>query len=675
MYLQNPPLPTQEFIDFCKKLGISTSEEELEFFEKEELLYPIARIDRPVEEEERIKFKKEDGLEYWRPLDLGLEKGETEVEKYKIQSYSSFYVFKEDLVGSYYKDLLLHWLEEGNLFDPATRTFQNWDTFRGEELEYERQKVVSFYSTFQIWQLVKIKQLNVVRFAHNHTDFSFEETDVISEEGKIYLTTNLKLKIEVYNKEDLRQLGTAYQPFEHKTELINDYKNRFNLKKKKEYLSRNGDFKKIMSFLLSVQSVYFPYAKSGSGKIQSSIDAQKWSDLSRNFKREEILEYLDLKIEEIASWYKIFAEEAQRILGIIRDDWIQLLKNISWDKKDKLEGNTRLGVEYLQWAVMLKRILEEHLKRKVLDIDEMSNIGYDDVLKFEPEQMNQNGFLRTLRNNKYSEQDKNYFYDRHKKMFYLANAFGLDYQPRVTIFVEGKSEEIVFPEIFEKQAGNKPEDLGIEFISINGISQFFGGETSLRNSQGSYDKKFISNFNHLASYNLNKWQIIPYFIGDEENNISHLLRSGIAISFNQKQYAYPKHWQYLWGITNKNIPFQGKDFEMANFSDDQIADVLREILKKQIKPSDVKEKRNSGQGIKHIDCNVESHKVEIVRRLVSNLYDEYEETQNSALLQRPIFNAINKIRELAVLNHPPVNRRIQLKNKEYIENELSKKQL
>ncbi|MHB1003990.1 MAG: TOPRIM nucleotidyl transferase/hydrolase domain-containing protein [Thermoleophilia bacterium] len=673
MYLQNPPLTTGKFIDFCRRLGIYISKEELEFFEKENLLYPIARIDRPVEEEEWLTFKKEDGKEYSRLADVGLKEGETEVERCKVRSYSTYNVFKEDVVGSYYKDLLLRWLEEGNLFDPSTREFQNWDTFHGETLDYDSQKIVSFYSTFQIWQLVNIKQLNTVRFTHNITNFHINDCNTYSEDGKVYLKASLELKINLYDEEETPQ--SEKSPHKSKQEnraLIDRFSKGLDIDEKKETWNRHDNFKKIFKFLLSVQSAYFPYAKSGSGKIQSSIDGKKWVEVKHNIDLEKILEECDLKIEEVANWYKLFSDKAQQILGIKRDDWIQLLKNISWSKKDELEGNTRLGVEYLQWAVMLKRILEEHLQKEVLDIDEMSNISGNDVLKFEPAKMNQFGSLRAFRNNKYSDQDKNYYYDRHKRIFYLANDFGLDYQPRVTIFVEGKTEEIVFPEIFEKYAGNKTEDLGIEFISINGISQFFGGETSLKNSHGSYDKKFISNFNHLASYNLNKWQIIPYFIGDEENNISHLLQSGIAISFNQKQYSHPIDWQYIWGLTNNNNPFQGKDFEMANFSNDEIADVLSEILIKEIKPSDVQAKRSSGQGIKQVCSEVVEHKVDIARKMVSNLFNKHKETKDDSLLQRPIFVVIDNIRELAIINHPPVSRDIQLKNKKYIQNELQK---
>jgi len=641
-YLQNPPMTTDKFIEFCKNLGIQTSKKELEYFEKEKLLFPIVRIERPVGEEERIKFKKDDGKEYWRPAKNGLQKGETEIERYKIKFYSS-YGFSE-----HNRDLLLNWVEEGNLFDPAIKIFQNWNTFLDEELEHDKQKIVSFYSGFQIYWLEILNK-------------SFSITlnlagDEINASSPIVL---------IDNRQGQGSFSLA---------KIDDFVARLKEVAKKEKLKEDYiKFNKFLMFLLFVQSAYFPYAKSGGGRIQITGDDKKWHKARRNFKLELVLNKIDLKIEDVTEWCKILSDKAQNLLGIKGDDWIQLWKNISWRKKDELEGRVRLGVEYLQWAVMLKRIIEEHLQKEILDIDEMSNIDTGDILQFDTEKMNQYAeFLRVNRNKRYSDNEKNYYHNRYKRLFYLANDFGLDYQPRVMAFVEGKTEEIVFPKIFEFRVGNKPEDLGIEFVNIEGISKFFEQKISIKSSNNKYHKGFINNFNHLVSYNLNKWQLIPLFIGDDENNITFLLNNGVSILFNQNQYPVPKDWQYIWGITNENKPFQGKDFEMANFTDEEIATVLSEKLQKQITVQQVEGKRNAGEGIKQIDTDVEKHKIEIAKRLYQNLFDKYEKERDKSVFERPIFKAIDKITNLAVLNHPPVDREIEIENKEYIEKELKK---
>lgn len=656
MYLQNPPLKTDKFIDYCKKRGVNTTEEELEFFEKEKLLFPIVRIDRPVGEEERIKFKKTDGKEYWRLAKDGLQDGETKIERHKIKFYSTYDVFKEDIIGKYHKDLLKNWLEEGNLFDPSTKDFKNWDSFIGEELEQEKEKIISFYSSFQIYWLEILKK-------------SFSIT--------LNLAGNEIKAISQFILIDNRQGSGSFSfqkmnDFAGKLEDVaakDPFRDFFDIENKKEKLKKDyQEFDKFLKFLLFIQSAYFPYAKLGGGTIQISGDDKKWHEMKRNFKLSDIFEKLDFKIEDISKWYKIFSGEAQKRLGIKRDDWIQLWKNIAWSEKDKIEGDIRLGVEYLQWAVMLKRIIEEELQREILDIDEVSNISPDNILKFESKKMNR--CVRATRNKKYSDQEKNYYHDRHKRLFYLANDFGLDYQPRVMVFVEGKTEETIFPDIFEQYIGNKPENLGIEFVDIGGISKFFGKKILIKDSNGKYKESFISNFNHLISYNLNKWQIIPFFIGDDENNISHLLQNGVSISFNQNDYSLSKNWQYIWGVANDSKPFQGKDFEMANFSDDEIAKVLSEILLKQINSVDVKSQRDQNNGIKQIDKQAENCKVRIARKLIINLFDEYGKMQDKSIFERPIFKAVDMIVNLAVLNHPPVDREIELKNRDYIEGEL-----
>lgn len=636
MYLQNPPMTTDKFINFCKKRGIQTTKEELEFFEKEKLLYPTIRV----------KF------------------------------YSRYDVFKEDIIGSYHNDLLLSWLEEGNLFDPSTKDFQSWGSFVGEELEHEKQKVVSFYSSFQIHWLEKIKQISTVKLTHNKTAFSFDDCEIAVKNGKVYLTANLNLKIEISDKEEIpTSRGESYKPLEHKEALIERFKSGFDLKTKKESLRKYDSFDKILQFFLSVQYVYFPYAKSGGGKIQITGDTKKWQEARRNFKLDDVLKKLDLKVEDIAKWYKVFSDEAQKILGVKRDDWIQLWKNITWSKKDKLKGNIRLGVEYLQWAVMLKRIVEEHLQKETLDIDEVSNIGWEDILKIDTGAKDKPMvILRHLRNKRYSDKDKNYYHDRYKRLFYLANDFGLDYQPRVTVFVEGETEKKTFPDIFEWLTGDKLENLGVEIIDIGGVDKFFGSKQSFKDPKKR--KIFVTNLVKLISYNFNRWQVIPFFIGDYgEGNVENALKDkNFVIKWGGVKYGIPEEWQFWWGESNGNKPFKGKDFETANFSDDEIAKVLSKILSKKIHPSDVRKQRNTGKGIKQVDEDVEKNgnKIKIAEKLIKNLFDKYEKTKDEKLFERPIFKALGKIGELANSNHPPVDRKIEVENRKYFKKKLQK---
>jgi hypothetical protein len=79
------PKSTDWFIKYCAERGISTSADQLESFERLGLFYPIARVRHPQ-------------APFW---------------------------FRNDQV----KKLFL----QGDIWEPATHTFQPWSTFRDEE--------------------------------------------------------------------------------------------------------------------------------------------------------------------------------------------------------------------------------------------------------------------------------------------------------------------------------------------------------------------------------------------------------------------------------------------------------------------------------------------------------------------------------------------------------------
>jgi len=55
-----------------------------------------------------------------------------------------------------------------------------------------------------------------------------------------------------------------------------------------------------------------------------------------------------------------------------------------------------------------------------------------------------------------------------------------------------------------------------------------------------------------------------------------------------------------------------------------------------------------------------------------NLFNRYKIEKKKEIFERPVFKVINIIRKLASLNHPPVNRKVELKNIEYFEGILKK---
>jgi len=712
-YLQNHPLEANEFENNCKERGIITDERELEFFEKEKLLFPILRIDLPV-----------------------IKKDEKEIDGFNTISYSS-YAF-----GVGYKKLLSNWLEEGNLYDPSIKPFKCWKNYKDD---IGRKKTVSFYSSYQIYWLSMLKRA----FSFN-INFIGDDIKVSSFLPNIYdFENNATFSII--------EMKVFYEKLKEVSEK-QTFKEYFNFKGKKEILEKEYKiFNQLLKFLINIQNIYYPFARSGSKTMSISGDQSKWFEMKKDFNLNNELNYLNLKIEDVARWYWILSNRSKEILGASGSDWAQLWKNISWDKKKKLEGNNRLGIDYLQWAVMLKRVIEEFLVREIPDIDEIINFGPGDVLKVKTNSWNcQQHSLRSIRNSRFLDIDledekllnsifkkivkpvvnkteleeefskfkkmgfyidwndkticfdekklnvKNFYHDKYKRLFYLSNSFKLDYQPRVIVFVEGKTEEKILPRIFKWHYGTTPDSLGIEFIDFKGVDQLLSTsknaeklrkllvdiEINVKQKIKSNENKktlnklikdfkkvdiVTSNWTSFLSYNLEKWQIFPFFLSDNEGNIKHFLQAETPISFMGKNYNVPQEWYYLWGVDNQNTPFTGDNFELANFSNHEITTAIKEILESAVEDEEVQKLREIKKGINALGPEVKYKKNEINEKLVDNMFNNYEKDQDDSSLKRPIFKVIKKITDLAPIRiQASPDRRVELMNINYIEKILSK---
>lgn len=431
--------------------------------------------------------------------------------------------------------------------------------------------------------------------------------------------------------------------------------------------------------------------------ISNAFDPDTWDEKRRKFDPKRELEALDLDIKIVLYYYHLFSTKTNYLLGEGRaHDWIQLWKSIRWDKKDLLEGSLRLGVEYLQWALMHKRFIEDYLGRDILDVDEIIRTDIDFALECDPNKITPGWNLRGYRNERLSDDNKSFYDDIYKRLFYLVNDFGLDYQPRVIVFVEGETEMEIMPEFFNWYLG-RPETLGIEFMNFEGVDKLLStSKTStdlkhliyaIQNDikdkaiSSNHLKKLnaminklkdidiiISNWTSFISYNLEKWQIIPFFVSDNEGNIKHFLESEYPIKYEYNNYNIPIDWKFLWGIDNNDKPFRGSSFEFANFSDNEIALAIGEIAQEKIDEKEVKLIRDNGKGVNKISDKIElpGNKIKLNRLLYVNLLNKFNENKDKSVFERPIFKLIEKISRIAALNHLPVDRQVELENKKRI---------
>lgn len=549
LYIQNPPILTKKFIDLCDDRGIETSKEELEYLEKEKLLYPILRI-------------KNEKIEY---------------DEYQSISFNDTP-----------NNILISLLNDKKILSPKELGFIPFSEL-GE-------KISSYYSNFQIIWLKKIK--------------------------------------ETVNCENWKEL----------------------LKNEKRIFDE-----RIELFLLI--QLYYPFVRSNNREININLgfdedyNSTKWYEKIEEFNLDDVLEYTNLDIDYMVERYRNLSKNATEYLG--NSEGIQLYKNISYKQKRKLKGNIRLGIDYLEWALMIKKCIENHIGREIFDVDECLDYSSKNILKLgvnnAPPQT-----LRDIRNKIYYNKltKKSEYDDIYKRLFYMSNDFNLGYHPRMILFVEGKTELEILPKFFEFII-KKPENLGIDIINIGGISNFYSPTLNIKNENKKYTKTVISNYKNLINYVLNKYQTIPFFVGDNENNVCDSLKKGELFEIDEKNAPIPEKWYYIW----KN------DFEFDNFTDKEIFDAIKENIDIKFNLEDVKIARNTKRGIKSIDSKISAPgiKIKIAHCLLKNLKTNLNEENAEEVSNRPIFKCINKILDIVLTNHPPISTLLANKNKNILE--------
>ena len=504
----------------------------------------------------------------------------------------------------YSHEELLGYLENGNIYIPEDNGFCKFKEFYDNETH--SLKTYSYYSAFQIWPLVRILA----------------------------------------------------------DERIVEY--------------RQSYFENFVNLLIAIQ-IYSPYGRSNLKKINLKTEIDSFYKKLEEFDLDEALEVINLEHDELYKAYALVCSKLRDLLG--SDDIIQLWKNIAWSKKNKCIGNTRLGVEYLQWAMMLKRCIEDDLEHETFDVDEVDG-NWEKVRNQLPS--NETGrTLRGVRNDWYKNKltDEYEFRLNRKKLYYLANSLTLDYHPRVIIFVEGDTEEIMIPKFFEFYGYNF-KDLGFEIVNVGGIANFNGAKLTFQKENKKYVKKVISNFKHLVNFNFDLWQAIPFFIGDNENNIIENLKYGVIFDtkklisgfdnrpakevipelideYGEINESLIETWSHIWEY----------DFELDNFTPIELKNAINEVCSTNFSLKDIQDIIDScdngeKMGIKSLGDEVEENKILINLKAFDNLVKYYEDTNDSEVFKKPIFEVIERLLDIHATNHQPVDTQHALKNRE-----------
>jgi len=145
-FITCPLLNTADFIKFCKDRDVDTSQNRLEHYEKLKIFYPLLRVQYP-----KIKYKVKYSDNRLKYTDFGMLGDDEDWSGDIIEQYAQM---------SFKRDLLLNWHENDFIWDPSNKPFKDWLEFKDEN---KRNKIDSFYSIFQIYELNLIQNLTTLK--------------------------------------------------------------------------------------------------------------------------------------------------------------------------------------------------------------------------------------------------------------------------------------------------------------------------------------------------------------------------------------------------------------------------------------------------------------------------------------------------------------------------------
>ena len=295
--------------------------------------------------------------------------------------------------------------------------------------------------------------------------------------------------------------------------------------------------------------------------------------------------------------------------------WYQLTQFVSIHERRKLKGDA-LRAETMRAGAHMLRLLYRDLYGK--DLPHPNEVG---------------GSIR----NHVPELDVREDVRRHLEL--VANRFGVNPQPKLSLIVEGPSEEAAVRRIFEKYFGPHPGKYGIEIIPLGGVGAATG------NKKHDRFRAIIRLIDYLHHH-----QTFAILILDNENYADRLKKNAKNAKsiHGDRKYVTRPEYIHIWK----------KSFEFDNFSNTEIAAAFTELARgvATFSRSDVANARNHCKPGAALDSLYEQEtsyglqKVELAELLVDTLMSP---TARRRIENRPIVKILNRVELLAARNHLP----------------------
>lgn len=566
-----PPLSMGRFIKFCEERGVKTSEKQLERFEELGLFFPVARVRYPVIRS-KIEYL-EDGTHY---RDLGVLGDDEEWAGDVCEEYGGF-LFTKEYAGA--------WMQEGLLWEPSARPFEEWKTFTDEN---GKQRVESYYSVFQCHPLNSL----INNFSRR-----------VGAERWVALSA-----------EEIRERNRRVSEWAQKT--VSRYQ-------------RDGIRGAPLAELCQVLSNrYFPSTQTDRRTLRLSYSGAyhdwDWHEYSRGWDAQRVLDDLGLSIEQLELLHRVVQLDAKDNDPLAK--WYELVSFVSVEEKRRLKGGALLAQTFYSMEYML-RLFYEDLTGERLPLP-------DESLGFTTDRLYGEGVGQ----------------DELEHLELLTNKYHLNPRPRLLLVVEGVGEEEQFPRLLEGLFGVRPPQAGIEVFNIHGVGNFTGDKK--RDKRGALER-LIDDYHARQTF--------VFVILDNEDRAEQVKRRLVE----RRSIHYPRRtvtkdeYVYLW---NKSVEFD-------NFSHEEIARAMTELCggKYAFEPEEVAdcERRFGRKGDPLSELYKEKliysmPKPKLLKKLCDAvLADPNAEFDEEGKPKRPVVRVLQRVHELARMNHQAVTRDIQ----------------
>ncbi|MET0003333.1 MAG: hypothetical protein ABW087_06870 [Candidatus Thiodiazotropha sp.] len=229
--------------------------------------------------------------------------------------------------------------------------------------------------------------------------------------------------------------------------------------------------------------------------------------------------------------------------------------------------------------------------------------------------------------------------DPRRYLEYVVNRFGLNPQPKLSLIVEGQSEEVAVQKIFEKYFGAHPGVYGIEIIVLGSVDVATGSKKEDR----------FRAILRLVDY-LHHHQTFTFLILDNENYAERLkreARKSKSIHSNTRYVTRPEYIR-IWKDT----------FEFDNFSCSEIAAGMTQLAQgyasfTTAEVNACKKDPNPGSSLQRLYENKAQYglqKIKLCEFLIEHMMspDSRRRIEN-----RPIIKVLERVARLAARNPLP----------------------